>query len=144
MSTPTLFPSSSSSLLHFYAYIDKRKLNQTVKVCAKFTARTSKNLSRYPNFLFSSTKTKNRSVVPHPQIGNLFGRERLLEGASNHQHYNRCPPPRETKLLPKSFRARMSDDCFFFFFFFLGFFSNSANATKVAFCSRPMFILNNK
>jgi hypothetical protein len=46
MSTPNLFPSSSSSLLHFYAYIDKRKLTQTIKVCAKFTARTSENLSR--------------------------------------------------------------------------------------------------
>ncbi len=62
MSTPNLFPSSSSSLLRFYAYIDKRKITQTIKVCAKFTARTSENLSRYPNFLFSSIKTKNRSV----------------------------------------------------------------------------------
>jgi hypothetical protein len=62
MSNPTLFPSSSPSLLHVYAYIDKRKLTQTIKVCAKFTARTSENLSRYPNFLVSSTKTKNRSV----------------------------------------------------------------------------------
>jgi hypothetical protein len=62
MSTPTLYPYSSPSLLHFYAYIEKRKLTQKIKVCPKFTARTSENLSRYPNFLFSSTKTKNRSV----------------------------------------------------------------------------------
>jgi hypothetical protein len=40
----------------------------------------------------------------------------------------------------------MSDDYFFFFrhtHSFI-FFSSSANATKVAFCSRPMFIPNNK